>query len=207
MSKIVLSSAVLLVLLVSVVPASAAPCESLAALKLADTTITSAQAMAAGAFAPAGGGGREVARNSPICRRSAVSPRRESTKDSDIKMEVWMPATNWNGKFEVVGNGGCNGNIDNNALATGLRGICGGRDRYRHEGGAGVWMQNADKRIDFGSRAVHETTVKGKSLINAFYGNDANLLLQWLLRRRTAGRKPRRFSQTILTASSPARLH
>ena len=44
-----------------------------------------------------------------------------------------------------------------------------------HEGGAGLWMQNAEKRIDFGSRAVHETTVKGKSLINAFYGNDAKL--------------------------------
>src|SRR5439155_1678505 len=31
----------------------------------------------------------------------------------------------------------------------------------------------AEKRIDFGSRAVHEMTVKSKSLVNAYYGNEA----------------------------------
>src|SRR3954454_20781785 len=169
MSKIVLSSAVLLLLLVSVLPASAATCESLASLKLPDTTITSAQAVAAGAFAPAGGGGRaggtQFADLPAFCRIAAtVKP----TKDSDIEMEVWMPASNWNGKFEVVGNGGWNGNIDNTALSAGLRrGYATAATDTGHEGGAGVWMQNADKRVDFGSRAVHETTVKGKNLINA----------------------------------------
>jgi feruloyl esterase len=178
MSKVMLSSALLVLLLIlSAIPASAASCESLASLKLADTTITSAQAVAPGAFAPAGGGGRgggaQFADLPAFCRVAAtVKP----TKDSDIKVEVWMPASNWNGKFEVVGNGGWNGNIDNNALATGLRrGYAAAATDTGHEGGGGVWMQNADKRADFGSRAVHETTVKGKSLINAFYGNDAKL--------------------------------
>ena len=58
------------------------------------------------------------------------------TPDSEIKMEVWMPASNWNGKFEVVGNGGWNGNIDDNALATGLRrGYATAATDTGHEGG------------------------------------------------------------------------
>ena len=76
MSKIVLSSAVLLLLLLSVIPASAAPCEGLASLKLPDTTITSAQAVAAGASPRQAEADGEVARNSRICRRSAALPRR-----------------------------------------------------------------------------------------------------------------------------------
>ena len=43
------------------------------------------------------------------------------TKESDIKIEVWLPAAGWNGKFQAVGNGGWNGNIDTNALAGALR--------------------------------------------------------------------------------------
>src|SRR6516162_9427005 len=165
MKKVMLSSAVLVLLLIlSVIPTLAATCESLTSLKLADTTITSAQAVAPGAFAPAGGGGRgggaQFADLPAFCRVAAtVKP----TKDSDIKVEVWMPASNWNGKFEVVGNGGWNGNIDNNALATGLRrGYAAAATDTGHEGGGGVWMQNADKRTDFGSRAVHETTVRSE---------------------------------------------
>ena len=30
-------------------------------------------------------------------------------------------------------------------------------------------MQNQQKLMDYGSRAVHEMTVKGKALINAYY--------------------------------------
>lgn len=180
MTKVVLCSAVLLLFIISVVPASAAPCESLTSMKLANTTITTAQAVDAGAFAPAGGGGRAGRGGNAFgdlpafCRIAAtVKP----TPDSDIKIEVWMPAAaSWNGKFEAVGNGGWNGSIDNNALATAMRrGYAAAATDTGHEGGAGAWMQNADKRIDFGSRAVHEMTEKGKSLINAYYGNAAKL--------------------------------
>lgn len=38
-----------------------------------------------------------------FCRVAAkISP----TTDSDIKIEVWMPLSGWNGKLEAVGNGG-----------------------------------------------------------------------------------------------------
>src|SRR6476620_1932609 len=122
MKRAILSSAVLLLLILIAIPASAATCESLASLKLTDTTITTAEAVAAGAFAPAGRGGRGGANPfadlPAFCRVAATM---KPTKDSEIKMELWMPASNWNGKFEVVGNGGWNGNIDNNAMATSVR--------------------------------------------------------------------------------------
>jgi feruloyl esterase len=179
MTKIVLCSAVLLVLVFNAVPGVAATCESFSSMKLPNTTITAAQDVAAGAFAPPAGGrgrggGAQFSDLPAFCRIAAtVKP----TADSDIKIEVWMPAaSSWNGKFEAVGNGAWNGNIDNNALATAMRrGYAAAATDTGHQGGAGVWMQNAEKRIDFGSRAVHEMTVKAKSLINSYYGNDATL--------------------------------
>ena len=46
-----------------------------------------------------------------------------------------------------------------------------------HEGGAGAtWaVGHPEKLIDFGYRAVHETSVQAKAVIRAFYGRDASL--------------------------------
>jgi feruloyl esterase len=156
-------------------PAAAATCESLAALKLPDATITMAQPVAAGAFAPPAGGGRGAGPQfgdlPAFCRVTAtLTP----TKDSDIKIEVWLPAAGWNGKFEAVGNGGWNGNIDTAALANGLRrGYATASTDTGHAGGGGPWMQNPEKLVDYGYRAVHEMAVKGKAIVAAFYGSDA----------------------------------
>jgi feruloyl esterase len=176
MTKLILTTAVLL-LVVSAMPLGAAPCENLGDLKLPDTMITLAQSVPAGAFAPAGGGGRgggnQFGDLPAFCRITATL---KPSSDSNIKIEVWMPASNWNGKFEAVGNGGWNGNIDNNALATGLRrGYATAATDTGHEGGGGPWMQNQEKLIDFGYRAVHEMTVKAKALIKAYYNNEAKL--------------------------------
>jgi feruloyl esterase len=180
MSKVLLSSGVLFVVLLTVVPLSAAPCESLTGLKLPDTTITMAQSVAAGAFSPGGGGraggGRGGAQFGDLPAFCQVAATVKPTTDSDIKIEVWLPASNWNGKFEAVGNGGWNGNIDQNALAAGLRrGYATASTDTGHEGGGGPWMQNQNKLIDFGYRAVHEMSEKAKAIIAAFYGNNARL--------------------------------
>jgi len=66
MTKLILSAVVLVFLVLNTVPATAATCESLAGLKLPNTTITLAQSVAAGAFAPAGGGGRGGAQFSDL---------------------------------------------------------------------------------------------------------------------------------------------
>ena len=72
----------------------------------------------------------------------------------------------------MVGNGGWNGNVDRNAIAAGLRrGYAAASTDTGHEGGGGPWMASSEKLIDFGYRAVHETTAKAKALVNAYYGN------------------------------------
>jgi feruloyl esterase len=154
--------------------ARAASCESLASLTLPQATITAAEAVAPGAFTqPGGRGGNPFADLPAFCRVAATL---RPTADSDIKMEVWLPASGWNGKFLMVGNGGWNGNVDRNAIAAGLRrGYAAAGTDTGHEGGGGPWMANQEKLIDFGYRAVHETTAKAKALINAYYGNTPRL--------------------------------
>ena len=92
-------------------------CAKLAALKLTNATITSAQVVEAGKFAQPGATAR---RNAPdfkdlpaFCRVAAtLTP----SADSDIKIEVWLPVANWNGKLMAVGNGGWSGAIGYAAL-------------------------------------------------------------------------------------------
>src|SRR6266567_1697331 len=74
--------------------ARAATCDSLANLKLPDTTITFAQAAPGGTLTPPYGPAVE---NLPaFCR---MTGRITPTSDSDIYFEVWLPTCGWNGKF------------------------------------------------------------------------------------------------------------
>ena len=153
-----------------------ASCESLTTLALPDTTITLAQAVAAGSFQPPGVPGTPAAfRKLPaFCRVAAeVKP----TADSDIKIEVWMPAERWNGKYMGVGNGGWSGAIVYPALAQGLsRGYATASTNTGHDGGdARFALDHPEKVIDFGYRAVHEMTQKAKAITGAFYGNGPRL--------------------------------
>src|SRR6185503_1626306 len=69
-------------------PAAAQTCEKLADLKLANTTITSAQPVAPGAFTLATGSAAPFKGLPGFCRVTGVI---KPTTDSDIKFEVWMP--------------------------------------------------------------------------------------------------------------------
>src|SRR6185503_13345890 len=96
---IVLSAVCATLALSSEAFAATGSCESLAALKLPDTTITMAQSVAAGGFSAGAGGGREGFKTLPaFCRIAATI---KPTADSDIKVEVWLPASGWNGKFQA----------------------------------------------------------------------------------------------------------
>src|SRR6185369_11909170 len=64
--------------------ASAQTCEKLAGLKLVNTTITSAQPVNAGAFAPPTGSATPFKDLAPFCRVTGVI---KPTADSDIKFE------------------------------------------------------------------------------------------------------------------------
>ena len=105
-------------------PVTAASCESLASLAPPNTTITSAKSVEAGAFIPstslgaAPAGGPQFAALPAFCRVTATL---KPSNDSDIKIEVWLPASGWNGKFQAVGNGGFAGVISYPALAAAVK--------------------------------------------------------------------------------------
>src|SRR4051812_21893749 len=43
------------------------------------------------------------------------------TFDSSIRMELWLPLEDWNGKLEANGNGGWTGSISPTALSAGVK--------------------------------------------------------------------------------------
>ncbi|HUK23819.1 MAG TPA: tannase/feruloyl esterase family alpha/beta hydrolase [Terriglobales bacterium] len=156
---------------------AAADCQKLASLKLADTTITLAESVPAGGFAPPAGGvpimpGLVSYKSLPaFCRVAATA---KPSRDSEIKFEVWMPEANWNGKFEGTGNGGWLGEIIYPALALGLsRGFAVANTDTGHTSGVmdASWaLGHPEKVTDFAYRAVHEMTVQGKAIVAAYYG-------------------------------------
>jgi hypothetical protein len=115
------------------------------------------------------------------------------SSDSDIKMEVWMPAAGWNGKFQAVGNGAFNGNINYAAMATALvRGYAVSSTDTGHTGGGASWaLGHPEKVVDFGWRAVHEMTTASKTIIASHYDHgptfDSNTFstrTAWVARQR-----------------------
>lgn len=142
------------------------PCEALKSLSIPNTTITAAETVPAGPERNARGG--QTTTLPAHCRVAAVL---QPSADSHIEMELWMPAENWNGKFLAVGNGGWAGNIDAGAMAAGLaRGYATASTDTGHKGGSGAFaVGHPDKLIDFGYRSMHETALKSKAIIQAFY--------------------------------------
>src|SRR5262245_34613031 len=98
--------------------AEAGSCSELAKLALPHTTITTAAPVQAGAFKPdASGEAGDFTDLPAFCRVAATL---KPTSDSDIKIEVWLPASGWNGKFQAVGNGAFNGAIGYAAMGRAL---------------------------------------------------------------------------------------
>ena len=167
----------LLSLLMLLVPAAAmaAPCESLMSLSNPERTVTIAQTVAPGEFRPPTGRAGAPNATNPFeklpsfCRVSATlkpSPR------SDIKMEIWLPASGWNGKLEVVGNGAFAGTISYPAMATALAaGYAAASTDTGHTGPSSNTFVNQDVLVDFAHRAIHETTAAAKTVVDAFYGS------------------------------------
>ena len=97
----------------AVVPITAAgSCEGLGSLALPGGTITLTQPVAAGGFTAEGMGGAQSAAAAKLQAFCRVAATLKPSSDSDVKMEIWMPVSGWNGKFQAVGNGAFNGNIN-----------------------------------------------------------------------------------------------
>lgn len=155
-------------------------CEALGQLKLQAASVTLAQSVSAGTFAgPAAVfTGQDLSsfyKGLPaFCRVVAVA--RPST-DSDIKLEVWLPASGWNGKLQGIGNGGFAGLIDHMQLGTAIsQGFAATATDAGHTGSpvdASWALGHPEKIVDFGHRGIHEMTRVAKLTIQAFYGKPA----------------------------------
>ncbi|HYM03457.1 MAG TPA: tannase/feruloyl esterase family alpha/beta hydrolase [Stellaceae bacterium] len=104
------------------------------------------------------------------------------TSDSIINLEVWIPLTGWNGKYEQLGCGGFCGSIGYRGLAEAIRrGYASAATDDGNQdlssiglGLPGFALGHPQKIIDFGYRALKETTNNAKTIIAAFAGNGPN---------------------------------
>src|SRR5437764_14085424 len=172
----------LVFLLLGATAAAADTCSDLAMnpslATLPNTTITSA-ATVSGTFTPPNGG-MPIEGLPSFCRVTATL---KPSAASDIKIEIWLQSSGWNGKFEGVGNGGLGGTIsytnlpnylDHASLADAIMsGYAGASTDTGHVSSDRTWLANEEKEKDYGYRAIHEMTVTAKAVIQKFYGRAA----------------------------------
>jgi len=162
---------------------AATTCEELLRTSLPGGAITSAQTVAAGAFNPraegGGFGGGPAPNYSALPAFCRLQASLRPSPDSDIQIELWMPASSeWNGKFFGVGNGGLGGGAEVSpvGLANALRmGYAASGNNTGHAGDSRYALDHPEKIKDFGYRSVHEMTVAAKALIREYYGRSPNL--------------------------------
>jgi feruloyl esterase len=180
-------------------PAAATPCTNLKFLQLKHTTITSAEDNTTGTFTVPNSNPPKTLTGLPaFCRVTAtLTP----TSDSTIRIEVWLPETTWNSRFLGTGGGGFQGVIAYGELSTGIRkgfaaansdlgtGSSGCNPLYcGSDGNMGNRLAIAfgdpstpstglfghPERInDFGYRAIHLMTLRGKEIVRSFYQQNA----------------------------------
>ena len=113
---------------------------------------------------------------SQACKISVTS---KPTPQSDIRIEVWIPlGAAWNGKYVQLGNGGFAGTIPSGQIkAMAARGYAAAGTDDGHQsavGTSGSWaLGDHEKFVDFGWRALKETTDAAKALIAAQKGSGA----------------------------------
>ncbi|WP_085939981.1 tannase/feruloyl esterase family alpha/beta hydrolase [Azospirillum sp. B4] len=156
-------------------PAGAARCEALARLNLKDTTIVSAILVAKG-----DAGALPVADASTLPAFCRVVAHVRSAPDSDIGVEVWLPADAWAGVFHGTGNGGFAGLLQSGygSMASGLR--RGYATATTDTGTAPATPLDGDALIghprkwkDWGRLSTHVMTVTGKAIARAYYDRGA----------------------------------
>ena len=150
-------------------------CEALGNVTLTNASITSATSVAAGSYKPPASPGLPTTTKAlpAFCRVAGIA---RPTSDSEIHFEVWLPASDWNGKIEQVGSGGFAGLLPFAAMAEPLlhRYATAATDDGHVSGPNQSWaIGHPEKVVDFGYRAVHETSLQAKAIMRAFYGKDA----------------------------------
>ncbi|KUI55814.1 putative feruloyl esterase B-1 [Cytospora mali] len=96
-----------------------------------------------------------------------------TSSSSSFRFGMFLPMQ-WNGRFLQVGNGGFAGGINWLDMGAGIRyGFAVTSTDTGHNSSSFdlMWALNEpEKRLDFGFRAIHDSVVQGKALVEAFYG-------------------------------------
>jgi feruloyl esterase len=147
-----------------------AACESVSKLAISDTTFTTVKNQPAGDFTPPQGA---VLSGLPgFCRIAATA---KPSAASNIRIEIWMPSKNWNGKYLGLGNGGLGGSIDYKALSLGLaRGYAVAHTDMGTSPNADTLIGQPERWIDYGHRSTHLMTTMAKEVIQSYYGKNAS---------------------------------
>ncbi|UCB54133.1 MAG: tannase/feruloyl esterase family alpha/beta hydrolase [Thiotrichales bacterium] len=95
---------------------------------------------------------------------------------AEVHFELLLPEK-WNGKFVMGGGGGFVGSVMNTSLAfgslqAGYATVGTDTGHQAHALDASWALNNPERLINFGHRAVHQTAVTAKTLIKAYYKND-----------------------------------
>jgi feruloyl esterase len=166
----------------------ASPCARVAGWTQGDARVLGSEFVAAGQFAPPQAGLGRLAKipgldptgharvelKRAFCR---VTLQLVPDADSDIRAEVWLPVSGWNGKFMASGSFGWGGEM----MYSGMMGPLQegyatassdtGHDASQPGQDGGRFLQGHPARLtDYAYRAFHETTVAAKALIRRFYG-------------------------------------
>ncbi len=155
-------------------------CAEIMAVKVSGATIILAESVAAGSFAgpPTPNGSRDLTapyKNVPAFCRVVVESK--PTSDSDIRIEVWMPSSRWNGKLQGTGKSGSAGQIDYENLGASVsKGFAAtATDAGNSESPVDAKPASGQpgRVMDSGHRGIQEMTRVAQELVHMFYGKDA----------------------------------
>lgn len=152
---------------------AARTCEALASINLLDAAITSAQTMPPGTFTPPAHPAQTPNIYVTLPAFCRVTATLQPVSDSNIRIEVWMPVSGWNGNFQAVGNSGWGGTMNYNDLAVALASgyATASTDTGHGDTSAAFGLGHPELLIDYSYRAIHEMTIQAKTIIHAYYGN------------------------------------
>ena len=150
--------------------AAASTCSQLASsFHRPNTTITTAQTVPAGTFVTPTVPPQTITGLPQFCRVAGFTT---PTSDSHINFEVWIPESGWNLKYLQAGCGGFCGSISYRGMADPLQrgyAVAATDDGHQASGVDASWAAgHPEKVVDFGYRALKETTEVAKALITAF---------------------------------------
>ena len=154
-------------------PAAALTCTQLASsFQRPNTTITTAQIVPAGTFVTPTTPPQTITNLPQFCRVAGFTT---PTSDSHINFEVWVPELGWNLKYLQAGCGGFCGSISYGSMAEPLRrgyASAATDDGHQASGVDASWaVGHPEKVVDFGYRALKETTDVAKDIIMALKSN------------------------------------